>query len=81
MVEKLMRDGEAVRLFLMNDSVELARESIKPPEGYFDLVQMTKDLIAKGLPLKVCGTCLARRGIRKGEPYYHGAIKATMPCR
>jgi len=43
-----------------------------------DLVQMVKDLIADGVTVKVCGTCQARCGIRKGEPYYEGAQKSTM---
>ncbi|MDD4267966.1 MAG: DsrE family protein [Pirellulales bacterium] len=42
-------------------------------------VQMTKDLIADGVTVKVCGTCQARCGIRKGDPYYQGAHKSTMP--
>ncbi|NLY99273.1 MAG: hypothetical protein GXY25_01915 [Pirellulaceae bacterium] len=40
---------------------------------------MTKDLIADGVTVKVCGTCQARCGIRKGDPYYQGAHKSTMP--
>ena len=78
LADKLFEAGEDVRLFLMNDSVDLARESVKPPEGYFDLIAMTKDLIKKGVSVKVCGTCQARCGIKKNEPYYEGANKATM---
>ena len=62
----------------MNDSVDLARDITKPPEGYFDLVQMLKDLIDKNVPVKVCGTCNARCGIHKGEPYFEGAQQAKM---
>ncbi len=75
---QLQKDGADVRLFLMNDSVDLARDGAPAPEGAFDLVQMTKDLIAAGVTVKVCGTCQARCGIRKGQPYYEGACKATM---
>ena len=76
---KLTEAGHAVRLFLMNDSVDLARESCKAPAGYDrELVPMLKDLIAKGTAVKVCGTCMARCGIHKNEPYYEGAHKATM---
>jgi len=39
---------------------------------------MLKDLIAQGVAVKVCGTCMARCGIHKNEPYYAGANKATM---
>lgn len=75
---RLQKDGAEVRVFLMNDSVDLARDGVPVPEGFFDLVQMTKDLIAAGVTVKVCGTCQARCGIRKGDPYYEGAQKATM---
>lgn len=75
---QLHKDGAEVRLFLMNDSVDLARNGVPVPEGSFDLVQMTRDLIAAGVLVKVCGTCQARCGIRKGEPYYEGAQKSTM---
>jgi len=75
---QLKKDGAEVRLFLMNDSVDLARDGVPVPEGSTDLVQMTKDLIADGVTVKVCGTCQARCGIRKGEPYYEAAQKSTM---
>jgi len=75
---QLNKDGVEVRLFLMNDSVDLARDGVPVPEGSSDLVQMVKDLIADGVTVKVCGTCQARCGIRKGEPYYEGAQKSTM---
>ncbi|MBE9565444.1 MAG: DsrE family protein [Proteobacteria bacterium] len=75
---QLLDDGVEMRLFLMNDSVDLARDSVKPPAGYFDLVEMTKDLIDKGVAVKACGTCQARCGLRKGEPYYEGPQKATI---
>ena len=67
-----------VRVFLMNDAVDLARDAAKSPEDYFDLGQMLKDLIAKGVLVKVCGTCKARCGIHKGQPYFDGATEAKM---
>jgi len=39
---------------------------------------MLKDLIAKGVVVKVCGTCKARCGIHKGKPYFDGAAEAKM---
>jgi len=77
---KLLETNNEVRIFLMNDSVDMARDVCKPPQGYDqDLSQMLKDLIAKGVPVKVCGTCMARCGIYKNQPYFEGANKATMP--
>ena len=71
--------GEEVRIFLMNDSVDMARDICKAPENYDqDLSQMLRDLISKGVPVKVCGTCMARCGIYKNHPYFEGAEKSTM---
>lgn len=76
---KLAEGGHEVRLFLMNDAVDLARDSCKPPESYDqDLSRMLKDLIARGIPVKVCGTCMARCGIYKYHPYFAGAEQSTM---
>ena len=75
---KLLEIGIEVRIFLMNDSVDLARDAAKPPEDYFDLGEMLKELIAKGVTVKVCGTCKARCGLHKGQPYSDGAQEATM---
>ena len=76
---KLLGMGHAIRIFLMNDAVDLAREICRPPEGYDqDLVAILKGLIASGAAVKVCGTCMARCGIHRNEPYYEGAHQATM---
>jgi uncharacterized protein involved in oxidation of intracellular sulfur len=70
---------EDVKIFLVNDSVDLARDATKKPEHYdFDLVNMLKQLYEKGIKLKVCGTCQARCGLNKNEPYFNDEIKGTM---
>ena len=78
LVDKLLDIGVEARLFLMNDSVDMARDVAKPPEGFFDLGKMLKDLMAKTVPVKVCGTCKVRCGIYKGEPYFEGTQEAKM---
>ncbi|MCP4712147.1 MAG: sulfur reduction protein DsrE [Planctomycetes bacterium] len=78
LAEKLLELKLEVRIFLMNDSVDLARDAAKPPENYFDLGKMLKDLIAQNVTVKVCGTCKARCGLYKGEPYFEGAHEAKM---
>ena len=79
LVGTLLRKGEEVRVFLMNDSVDLAREATKKPDFYeYDLVEMLKELYENGVKLKVCGTCQARCGLNKNQPYFNDNIKGTM---
>jgi len=75
---QLLEAGLEVRIFLMNDAVDLARDAAKPPEGYFNLQEMLKDLISKGVDVKVCGTCKVRCGIHRGKPYFEGTKEAKM---
>lgn len=79
LAETLRKKEQEVRIFLMNDAVDLARDVNKPPQNYDqDLSQMLKDLIANKASVKVCGTCMARCGIYKNHPYFDGAEKSTM---
>ena len=79
LAKALRKSGQEVKIFLMNDAVDMARDACKPPENYDqDLSQMLKDLIANGVPVKVCGSCMARCGIYKNHPYFDGAEKSTM---
>jgi uncharacterized protein involved in oxidation of intracellular sulfur len=78
LAKRLDEDGAEVRIFLMNDSVDLARDGILPPEGVEDMVAMLKGLISAGVPVKVCGTCQHRCGVLKGQGYYEGAQFSTM---
>jgi len=78
LADQLLNLGLEVNVFLMNDSVDLARDAANPPEGYFDLGEMLKGLIRRNVPVKVCGTCKVRCGIHKGEPYFDGAREAKM---
>jgi len=80
LADTLVAAGQTVNIFLMNDSVDMARDVCKPPAGYDqDLAQMLKDLIKKNVAVKVCGTCMARCGVHKNQPYFAGAQKASMP--
>ena len=78
LAEQLLDASLEVNIFLMNDSVDLARGVTRPPEGYFDLGKMLKELTSKNVPVKVCGTCKVRCGIHKGKPYFDGAREAKM---
>ena len=75
----LLKNGHDIRIFLMNDAVDMARDVCKPPQGYDqDLVKMLKELIADGATVRVCGTCMARCGIHANQPYFDGAEKSTL---
>ena len=78
--EKLLDKGMDLRIFLMNDSIDLAKEGVEPPEGYFNLTEMLAALILKGVPVKVCGTCQVRCGIHKNKSLIKGALEATIPA-
>lgn len=81
LADKLVDAGSEVRIFLINDAVDMARDVCRPPEGYDqDLSQMLRALIARGVTVKACGTCMARCGIYKNHPYFEGAEKSTMPA-
>ena len=63
----------------MNDAVDLARDKTAKPDFYdHDLVKMIKELYENGVNLQVCGTCNARCGIYKNEPYFDNNISSTM---
>lgn len=69
--------GMQVRVFLMGDSVGAAKKGQVTPEGYYNLEKMIADLVAKGVEVKLCGTCLKARGI-KDEELVGGAQRGTM---
>ncbi len=80
LADKLLDEEQEVRIFLMNDSVDMARDICKPPAEYDqDLTTILKDLIAKGVVVKACGTCMVRCGIHKNAPYFDGVESSTMP--
>lgn len=81
LADKLVDAGSEVRIFLMSDAVDMARDACRLPEGYDqDLSLMLKALITRGVKVKACGTCMARCGIYKNHPYFEGAEKSTMPA-
>lgn len=79
LAETLRGMSQDVRIFLMNDAVDLARDACQPPAGYDqNLGLILKGLIAQGITVKVCGTCMSRCGVFRNEPYFEGAAKSTM---
>lgn len=79
LAETLQRNKINVFMFLMDEGVDLSRESSIKPDSYDkDLVLMLKELIANGVKVEACGTCMARCGLHKNEPYFDGVTKSTM---
>ena len=79
LAKTLKEKGEEVRIFLMNDAVDLARNSTKKPEtNAVDIVALLKELYASGAMLKVCGSCQTRCGLHAGEPYFEAEVKGSM---
>jgi uncharacterized protein involved in oxidation of intracellular sulfur len=54
-------------IFLTGDAVTTAKIGQKPPEGYYNLEGMLKELIGKGIEVIACRTCIAARGLTQGE--------------
>ena len=79
LAKTLHKNREDVNIFLMNDAVDLAREKIIKPDSYdYNLVEMLKKMYANGIKLQVCGTCNARCGIFKNEPYFDIEVSSSM---
>ena len=79
LAKTLHEKKQEVKIFLMNDGVDLAREITKKPDFYeYDLVDMLKTMYQGGVALQVCGSCQARCGINKNAPYFDENIKSTM---
>ncbi len=66
-----------VRIFVMNDAIDLVRKGAMPEGAEFDLQGMLRVLLPKGVRVKICTTCINRCGIGHGEVISEG-IMATM---
>jgi uncharacterized protein involved in oxidation of intracellular sulfur len=66
-----------VRLFVMNDAIDVVRQGAAPAGSEFDLQAMLRELLPKGARIKICTTCVNRCGIGHEEVIAE-AIMATM---
>lgn len=67
LADTALDENMEVRLFLMNEGVDLARKEPPQIEAEFDLSGMLRDLAARGAAVKLCQTCLRRCGIGTGS--------------
>jgi uncharacterized protein involved in oxidation of intracellular sulfur len=79
LAEQLLNIGVEVELFLLNDSVDLAREGVSPGQYDTNLGDLLSALINKGVSVKACLTCLSRCGLAKNKPLLHGVKEGKMP--
>lgn len=56
-----------VNIFLTGDAVTTAKRGQKPPEGYYNLENMLKELITQGVEVIACKTCVAARGLTQSD--------------
>lgn len=79
LASQLKEDNHEVRIFLINDSVDLARSvNIKNPDYDQDLSMLLKSIINDGIEVKACGSCETRCGLYKNQPYFEGVEKSNM---
>jgi uncharacterized protein involved in oxidation of intracellular sulfur len=69
--------GMSVNVFLLGDAVTSAKKGQKPPEGYYNLEKMLRDLLTAGAKILACGTCLNTRALSK-EDLVEGIEVGTM---
>ncbi len=67
-----------VNIFLLGDAVGAAKKGQKPPEGYYNLESMLKELIDKGVPVVLCRTCVNSRGLTAAELIEGARVGTTV---
>lgn len=67
LAKTLVAIKQNIKVFLLGDSVALAKKGQKTPAGYYNLAQMVADLISSGAEVRVCVTCIDARGLRPEE--------------
>ena len=60
-------DKMKVNIFLLGDSVSAAKKGQKPPEGFYNLEKMLKELVDQGAEVVACRTCINSRGLSQEE--------------
>ncbi len=60
-------DKMKVNIFLIGDAVATAKKGQKPPEGFYNLGQMLKELVDQGTQVVACRTCVNARGFTQEE--------------
>ncbi|MET8989411.1 DsrE family protein [Nonomuraea bangladeshensis] len=75
--QMLEEDGNEVKVFLFGDSVSSAVAGQKTPDGYYNMGNMIKSLVARTAEVGCCGACLDARGIKE-DGVTPGARRSSM---
>ncbi len=73
LTEALLTTGTKVRIFLYGDSVTAAKKGQNPPKGFYNISEMLKAAIDKGVEVRSCLTCTRARGLAQ-EDLVEGAV-------
>lgn len=71
--QALLTTETKVRIFLYADSVTAAKKGQSPPKGYYNIGDMLKALIDRGVEVRSCLTCTSARGLTE-EDFVEGAV-------
>lgn len=77
LAQALITTEDRVNIFLLGDSVGMAKMGQEVPAGYYNLSKMLEQLVAKGADVQTCGTCCKARGL-KTEDLIHGVVIGVM---
>ncbi len=79
LAEQLLESGLSIEIFLLNDAVDLGRQGVSPGSYDTDLGAQLTSLLARGVSVKACQSCLSRCGLGKGKALMDGVKESTMP--
>lgn len=56
-----------INIFFLADAVFCAKKGQSNPPGYYNLENMLRELIERGVKVKTCSTCMKARGLKVEE--------------
>ncbi|MBI2300135.1 MAG: DsrE family protein [Armatimonadetes bacterium] len=77
LIKQSQSAGMEVRIFLMNEAIDLAREQAQPGGGE-DVHAMLLEAVAAGAEAKLCKTCIGRCSVNPA-PFAPEVQVGTMP--
>ena len=78
LTQALLSAGSKVRIFLYGDSVTSVKKGQSPPKGYYNIADMMKGVIDRGVEVRSCLTCTSARGLTQDDFIEGAVIGKTM---